>query len=70
MSVMTMLVVESSRKEKKSVLRLEIQKYPEDVCEPEEETGQYRFGFCSLVGLHVDRRLCSSFGENFNCFLL
>lgn len=50
MSVTTMLVVvlvvESSRekKKKKSVLRLVVQKHLEEVCEPEEETGQYRFG--------------------------
>lgn len=44
MSATTMLVVESSRKEKKSVLRLEVRKYLEDVCEPEEETGLYRSG--------------------------
>lgn len=40
-NVTTKLVVESSIKERKLVLRIEVGKDLEDVCEPEEKTDQY-----------------------------
>lgn len=44
--------------------RLEVGKDLEDVCEPEEETDQYRVCFFGGVG----RGLCNALGENFSCF--
>lgn len=69
-NVTTKLVVESSIKERKLVLRIEVGKDLEDVCELEEKTDQYSL-FVLLFFfflLHVGRGLCNGLGENFNCF--
>lgn len=70
-SVMTMLVVESNRKEKKICAEARGTKISRGwMWARGGDWSVQVWDFFCLVGLRVDRGLCSVFGENFNCFIL